>query len=143
MSFDEEIDSVRTQCLSLFGPTVLGVSGGVIESLAQHRLLDSGIYIGIVDIKATEDAMQLFDSIARSCGFPGYFGRNWDALKDCLLDFSWVSPKPHGIVLLFRHPEMMNWTDIAKFIIVCESVRMVYAKSKKPFKVLMATRTQR
>ena len=31
----------------------------------------------------------LFERLARTLGFPDYFGKNWDALSDCLRDFHW------------------------------------------------------
>jgi len=32
----------------------------------------------------------LFDALSGPLGFPSYFGRNWDALSDCLRDLSWL-----------------------------------------------------
>lgn len=37
---------------------------------------------------ATRD--QLFDVLSRELELPSYFGRNWDALSDCLRDLSWI-----------------------------------------------------
>ena len=36
---------------------------------------------------------QLFDSLQQALILPGYFGRNWDALSDCLRDFHWVEER--------------------------------------------------
>jgi len=33
---------------------------------------------------------QLFDVLSGELNFPSYFGRNWDALWDCLGDLSWI-----------------------------------------------------
>lgn len=33
----------------------------------------------------------LLDELSTQCGFPAYFGHNWDALSDCLRDFSWIT----------------------------------------------------
>ena len=35
---------------------------------------------------------QLLDALDATLGFPGYFGRNWDALSECLCDLSWLTP---------------------------------------------------
>lgn len=34
----------------------------------------------------------LLDAIAAELRFPDYFGRNWDALDECITDLSWLPP---------------------------------------------------
>jgi RNAse (barnase) inhibitor barstar len=46
----------------------------------------------------TEEALMIAYEISGS--FPGYFGRNWDALWDCLCDLSWIVNKTISIVHL-------------------------------------------
>ena len=38
---------------------------------------------------------------ATALAFPAYFGRNWDALQDCLTDLAWTPPR--GRVILIAH----------------------------------------
>ena len=40
-----------------------------------------------------ESKMELLDALSNTGKFPSYFGKNWDALFDCLRDFSWISQK--------------------------------------------------
>jgi RNAse (barnase) inhibitor barstar len=40
----------------------------------------------------------LFQALAEQLKLPIYFGRNWDALSDCLRDLSWI--KPRRVVIL-------------------------------------------
>lgn len=35
---------------------------------------------------------QLMDVLEEALRLPDYFGRNWDALSDCLRDLSWLPP---------------------------------------------------
>lgn len=39
------------------------------------------------------DRAALFDALAQTLQLPDYFGRNWDALDECLRDLSWLKPK--------------------------------------------------
>lgn len=36
---------------------------------------------------------ELLDALAATLGFPDYFGRNWDALEECIRDLSWLDPE--------------------------------------------------
>lgn len=51
-------------------------------------------------INATElqTKTEIFDVFAKAFEFPDYFGRNWDALDECMSDLSWLSGD--GIVLI-------------------------------------------
>lgn len=42
----------------------------------------------------------LFDEFATQLAFPSYFGRNFNALKDCLTDLAWLPAD--GYVLIIR-----------------------------------------
>ena len=41
---------------------------------------------------------ELLDEFARALEFPGWVGRNWDALADALGDLSWLPPGPRVVV---------------------------------------------
>jgi len=52
-----------------------------------------------IDIGHAHDKADFLDHIARSMEFPQWFGRNWDALADCLKDLSWLPGKGWIVVL--------------------------------------------
>jgi hypothetical protein len=40
-----------------------------------------------------QDKTTLFSHCSKAGQFPVYFGNNWDALNDCLRDFSWINQR--------------------------------------------------
>jgi RNAse (barnase) inhibitor barstar len=53
----------------------------------------------VVHVSDADSEQQLFDVLAEKLRFPDYFGRNWDALEECLRDLSWL-PKDQPIVIV-------------------------------------------
>jgi hypothetical protein len=144
MNSDDPVELLRSQCLSLFAPTILDVPAAIIERYEEILVPvfgEKGFFIARLDPRPVTTMRELFDSVAAACGFPERFGRTWHSLKDYLLNFSWMEPKPSGFLLLYRHPEHLNWTDLSEFIILADRVRIIYAEHGKPFKVLMAGRS--
>ena len=56
-------------------------------------------------IKTKSDLM---DALSAALHFPDYFGRNWDALSECIRDLSWLPP---GDVAL-RHSDLPLMEDL-------------------------------
>lgn len=46
-----------------------------------------------VDLSKVTTKNELLDAFATALDFPSYFGRNWDALNDCLTDLSWLDAR--------------------------------------------------
>jgi RNAse (barnase) inhibitor barstar len=88
-------------------------------------------HLSALDIETKE---QLFDSIAIAMEFPDYFGRNWDALIDCLRDMSWVSASGYvlavyGAEQFWRRQERLAGAFVEVWLFVAE----FWGKHEKPF----------
>jgi hypothetical protein len=66
------------------------------------RTAASNVVLVTVDGSAIESKAELLRALATALDFPPYFGRNWDALADCLTDLAWLPAV--GKVILFDNP---------------------------------------
>jgi hypothetical protein len=83
---------------------ILESSQNVKEMLSELR--SAGYFAVLVDRAPVFDKATLLHALYQSCIFPAYFGFNWDALEDTLLDFSWLGvtqQEVKGYVLVFRN----------------------------------------
>jgi RNAse (barnase) inhibitor barstar len=56
-----------------------------------------------VDLAGCEDKAGLLERIAAALALPSWFGANWDALYDCLLDLSWQPGQGWVLILENAH----------------------------------------
>jgi RNAse (barnase) inhibitor barstar len=76
--------------LELLGPGHSGVYRAPADVVPfQQACTRSGCAWFTVDLAAVADKTRLLEACAKALCFPGTFGANWDALADCLQDFSW------------------------------------------------------
>ncbi|MDX2825603.1 hypothetical protein Sipo8835_28935 [Streptomyces ipomoeae] len=68
---------------------------------ALSEVLGAGGWVYIeLDLGGVMDKPAFMDRCARALGLPDYFGRNWDALADCLADLSWAPPARGWLVMV-------------------------------------------
>jgi RNAse (barnase) inhibitor barstar len=60
-----------------------------------------GLQVFKLDLRRTSGKLKFLEQIAKTFRFPSYFGKNWDALNDCITDLSWLDGA--GWVLLLTH----------------------------------------
>ena len=83
-------------------------TNGIIECpelLAQEKELrlfceNKGFKFYLVDGEAVYTKEQLLREFFDTCEFPDYFGFNWDALEECLRDYSFAPAKGYIFGLL-------------------------------------------
>jgi hypothetical protein len=80
----------------------------------------------LVRLDARQD---LFDRMAEALDFPDWFGRNWDALEDCLGDLSWRRAAGH--VLLFD--AFPGGDELGVLLDVLRSSAQYWAGRGRPF----------
>ncbi|MFD8546217.1 barstar family protein [Streptomyces sp. NPDC059649] len=68
----------------------------VAEALAAAR--DAGWTGAVLGLEGVADKAAFMDRCAGALRLPDWFGRNWDALADCLTDLSWC-PAGRGRLL--------------------------------------------
>ena len=74
----------------------------------RRELAATGWSVHLLDGRGMVSAIDLFDRCAAVLSFPAWFGRNWDALADCLTDLGWLPGQGHVLLwdqygVLARH----------------------------------------
>ncbi|KOG50337.1 barstar family protein [Streptomyces decoyicus] len=69
----------------------------VAEALAAAR--EAGWTAASLDLEGVVDKAAFMEGCAGALRLPDWFGRNWDALADCLTDLSWC-PADRGRLLV-------------------------------------------
>lgn len=76
----------------------------------------------------------LLSGLAATGRFPAWFGRNWDALSDCLVDLSWC-PADGYVVLVEGWPAFVaeSPTDAATLAAILEHAASEWSDRGTPF----------
>jgi len=91
-----------------------------------------------IDGSRVADAKDLMGVISRSMKFPDYFGWNWDALEECLLDLEWLPADVYDFywetanTLLLSSP-----ADFFMFVEVFASVSREWHEKGKLFRLFV------
>lgn len=94
------------------GNGVYRVPAGAVASL-RDAVSAAGAQALELDLSGVATKAQFLAICAERLGLPAEFGHNWDALADCLGDFSWDPPAArvifwsHGGELARRAPECL------------------------------------
>lgn len=63
----------------------------------------------------------LFDALRRELQLPDYFGNNWDAVSECLKDFSWVQRR--RVIIMHKDVPSLGANDTRIYLdVLCECV---------------------
>jgi hypothetical protein len=107
-----------------------------IAAAAEARL--RGASVGVVG--PADRRPELLGAIGRVLRFPGYYGRNLDALEECLSDLSWL---PEGeVVLVWDGEDTLRRADPAGYVALMEVFTAVTegrAGTTRPLQVVLAT----
>lgn len=77
---------------------------GVVDVVALEAECDArGRPTVVLDTRTVSDKDGFMNAVSDALGLPGWFGRNWDALAECLADV------PAGTVLVWD-----GWTEMAR-----------------------------
>lgn len=99
-------------------------------------LESKNIFFRVLDFSEVDSKQKLMSEFEKKLEFPEYFGRNWDALKDCLCDFSWTDS--NGFVFVI--PCLPNLTLYETYILlhILYETRVIWLTvgGKKLFKLI-------
>lgn len=98
----------------------------------------AGLQAYQIDLGKARSKNQLLDAFANALDFPEQFGKNWDALNDCLSDLQWLDGKGRVVILAncqafaTSHEE-----DFATLLELLEGVTVSWKDDGKPFWVFV------
>ncbi len=72
-----------------------------------------------IDLGMVRDKDELLGAIAAAMEFPDWFGRNWDALDDCLTDLSWRPAD--GYVVMLEHCDGIHGRAESDFVAMMQA----------------------
>lgn len=107
---------------------------GALQQAAKH----AGIAWLSVDLAPAAEKMRFLAECARDMRFPETFGANWDALADCVEDFSWHPAA--GFVVRFANAQVFAVAaphDFATAVEILRNAAIYWKEQGKVFIVLI------
>ncbi|MBC3884410.1 barstar family protein [Undibacterium griseum] len=121
------------------------VAPNVVQSIRAFRVLDlqsEAAHLGQHFLYAycleASTKQQVLGKIAASFGFPKYFGKNFDALSDCLTDMIYkAGPQPGFVIVLEQLPNTPKFDKEARetLLDVFRDAADFWAEKKVAFRV--------
>lgn len=123
-----------------FEPGTYWLRTGVASEEVVAHFVQDGRVVSVVDLEGVADKAGIMEAFRVALGFPGWVGRNWDALDDGLRDLSWWPAGPRGRLMLVRGadpdgPEMREERRILRDVL--ETAVASWAMTDSPLVVLL------
>jgi RNAse (barnase) inhibitor barstar len=122
---------------TLFGDAAIAGVNHLPQGPADDLLAGAqaaGCLVLHVDFATARDKDQMLAILGRSLRFPEWFGHNWDALADCLLDMGWL-PAP-GYLIILQHCDGIHGRaeeDFVKLMRVFQEAADTWREDGVPF----------
>ncbi|MFC3716251.1 barstar family protein [Luteimonas soli] len=104
---------------------------------------ESGFAVAAIDLAGCRDKDEVLDRFAAALRFPDWFGRNWDALADCLGDLSWWPAE--GYLLLLDRVDAWRAAEAGQFTTLLEildAAAATWSAQRVPFWTLVPLSAQ-
>ena len=101
--------------------------GGVYRchTSVHDEAFDAAVKIGVrvekIGLQGVRDKNAFLKTAAKSLRFPDYFGHNWDAFYDCLIELE--HDKGEGILVLLREASAFARTDQEEFAAAIDTLQ--------------------
>lgn len=101
-----------------------------------------GLDVFKLDLAGARGKSALLDRCAKALRFPAHFGKNWDALNDCLTDLDWLSGKGLVVIVTNANNFAEKYEEIFNTAVdVLNQAAEYWRGQKKPFWVMVQTQT--
>ncbi len=101
----------------------------------------------VIDGQNCKSEAEFFSELSQKLEFPPYFGRNWDAVDECITDLEWLSG--NGYVIVVDHSEDLFVHDEIAYNIFIRAMKWAgeqwgtpqtgqWARPAVPFHVVLA-----
>ena len=107
---------------------------GVIPDAALAPAVQRGMTVVPVRLAAARDKKAFLNAVAQALRFPDYFGHNWDAFYDCLVE---LKPGDGGLLLLLREASAFARAEPEEFAAAVAALQDAYEYWKEKGKVLI------
>jgi Barstar (barnase inhibitor) len=130
-SFDLSIDAIIRGHAA---PQIYRLNEDLPLAMLPGQVAAAGGQMFELDGELMSETAGLMAEFARVLRFPAYFGKNWDALSDCLTDLSWFDDTRSHFVVAIDH-----WDYCASPILqeILQETVTLWADSETPLYVLL------
>jgi len=111
-----------------------GVYRASDDAVILEVVRGSGLDVVALSFAGAHGKEGFLKKLAEALDFPNWFGGNWDALEDCLIDLSWRDAP--GWVLIFRNFDALPRDERGVLVEVLASAAQFWAERGKLFFVV-------